>query len=116
MSTLAKRKEIYFSGVVSPSIRKGRLYPRCLGVYVTNKRMLVVHAPVWMQIMYHPSLLIAVILEVSAVAIVFYSIVFSILSSTPSQLSSGVQTPVALAFLVLEWAGLAFLIEGLLTG
>jgi hypothetical protein len=116
MPSLLDREEIYLSGLASPSIRKSRLNPRCLGVYVTNKRIFVVSAPFWMQIMYLPSLFIAAILELSALGIVFSTIVFSILQASASQASSGVQGSVPFAVFILEWVGLAFLFEGILTG
>ena len=102
MESPADEKESYLSGLSSPSIRRSRLDARCLGVYATNKRIFLVEAPFWMQVMYLPSLFIAVVLLVS---VLFFSLSYAFSAVSPPTIA-----------LILEWVGLAFLFEGILSG
>lgn len=52
MSELAspEHEEVYLFGLAGPSLRKRRLDFRALAIHMTNERIFVLYASLWMQI------------------------------------------------------------------
>ncbi|HZW54936.1 MAG TPA: hypothetical protein VFF30_01460 [Nitrososphaerales archaeon] len=102
MPALVEGGETYTFGLASPAIRKSRLDPRCLGVYVTSKRIFITYAPAWIQIMMFPALLVGIVVEL-----------FTVFGIITEYLMNSASIPVEGYFL--EFIGLVFILAGILT-